>query len=62
MKMNSPQSAELARAVLRAHGGNWLEVRRAGTLRSDGVIVVPRPRDCPSSTDLKRTPPTPVTK
>jgi hypothetical protein len=43
MRLNSAKSLELARAVLREHGGDWDRVRESGRVRDDGVIVLKRP-------------------
>lgn len=42
MKLNSPDSVRLAREMFAQSGESWDLLREAGTLRSDGVLVVSR--------------------
>jgi hypothetical protein len=55
MKINSPQSLQAARDVLREHNGNWEEVRRSSVRRADGVILVPRPVKLQGTTKARPT-------
>jgi hypothetical protein len=54
MRLNSAKSLELARAVLREHGGDWDRVRESGRVRDDGVIVVKRPASAGPTSAGKR--------
>jgi len=40
MKLNTPESLRIGRAVLRENGNSWTKVYSSGKRRSDGVIIV----------------------
>jgi hypothetical protein len=53
MELNSKKGLALARAMLRAHGGEWEKVKASGRVRDDGVIVLKRPRPSPQDRRAK---------
>ena len=44
MQINSPDSKRLASRVFRESGSDWSLVRRASSMREDGVRVIDRER------------------